>query len=260
MSAFQEYRTSVAEAREWFEKSHSAVFSSYDVLNQGFVELSRCLQLGRDSSDKTHISLAPLLFILQRQAFVALDSLASRQAYQAWLIVRPGIESALFIGKWIDDIENYRIWDAREQDPKRYTREYSGNKLRSDSLPCSAEIQTSLKTINDLFAHPNPDYYQRHTSVRPVGEMVQLELKFFDSDEFHWASVLGMLHLLIRIQDSLARAFAGLFVNIEHSPDRYGLKGFVVQHRRAALEAAKAGKLESQVINEIGLWHLAADA
>src|SRR5688572_25036823 len=109
MSAFAHYRQSVEGARAWFNENHGSVLTACDVLNEGFGQLGRCLQVGRDCDNHTHISLAPLLLILQRQSFVALDMLASRQAYQAWLVVRPGIESGLFIGKWMDDVENYLV-------------------------------------------------------------------------------------------------------------------------------------------------------
>jgi hypothetical protein len=260
MGEIEKYRESVNRARTWFSENHAGVLTSFDILSAGYAELGRCLQLGRDAQDKTHVSLAPLLLIQQRQAFVALDMLASRQAYQAWLIVRPGVECGLIVGKWLDDIENFHVWQRRLEDPKSYSREYSGTKLISRSLPRSKDLQGSLKRINDLFAHPNPDYYLRHMDTQLVDDGVLVELKFFDSDDFHWASVLGMLHLLILMQDSLARALAVLFVNLDHEPDSYGLQTFQHAHRSAAVDAAGSGTPMSQIIYEIGLWHLAPDA
>lgn len=83
MAAFEDYRAAVATNRAWFDQHHGDVVASCNVLNDGFGELGRCLQIGRDNEGHTHVSLMPLLLILQRQAFVALDTLASRQAYQA---------------------------------------------------------------------------------------------------------------------------------------------------------------------------------
>lgn len=261
MGAFEQYRASVSAARTWFNENHANVLDSCNVLNKGFTELGRCIQIGRDAQNNTHVSLLPLLMILQRQAFVAIDMLASRQAYQAWLVVRPGIESGLFVGKWLDNVDNYGVWIERAKDPKRYAKEYSGAKLRSKSLTKSAELQTSLKTINDLFAHPNPDYFLRHVKTQPTEDgSIYLELKFFDWDEFHWASVLGMLHLLLVMQDSLARAFAQVFVNVEHDPDGYGLRAFQRLNQDAAGQAAGEGPLMSQIVYDIGLWRLASKA
>ena len=261
MAAFEDYRAAVAANRAWFDQHHAAVVASCSILNDGFGELGRCLQIGRDKEGYTHISLAPLLLILQRQAFVALDTLASRQAYQAWLLVRPGIESGLIIGKWLDSVENYDIWQRRKENPKAYATEYSGAKLRSKSLPRSKQLQIALKTINDLFAHPNPDYYGRHTETRPTDDdQILLELQFFDSSEFHWASVLAMLHLLISMQDSLAQAFGDRFINLDHKPEGYGLSGFEAVHCEAAWEVALSHPTMSPIIYDIGLWRPAPNA
>jgi hypothetical protein len=255
MSEFADYRAAVAANRAWFNQHHAAVVESCDLLNRGFIALGEVLRLGRDADGHSHISLAPLLLILHRQAFVALDTLASRQAYQAWLLVRPGVESGLIIGKWLDNVENFAIWTNRKKEPQRYAKEYSGTKLRSNSLPQSAALQIALKTINDLFAHPNPDYYGRHTETKPLKDgQILLEVQFFDSEQFHWASVLGMLHLLIAIQDSLARAFANRFINVNHDPDMYGLSGFQSTHLDDARKAAEVDYRLAPIIYDIGLW------
>jgi hypothetical protein len=206
-------------------------------------------------NNKTHVSLVTLLWICQRQAFVALDSLASRQAYQAWLLLRPGIESVLIMGKWVEDVANFHVWQNRFSSPKKYRKKYSGRALASRVLPRSAEIQKSLSTINDHFVHPNFEYYMRHTRVAErENRSVQVTLRFFEDDEFHWASVLGMLHLLIVIQQSLSMMFADTFVNVEVGPEGYGLEQFERLHWQQALEVAGTGTTASMIIHDIGLW------
>jgi hypothetical protein len=255
MGAFEQYRESVEESRAWFFRQHAAVAASFEVLNTSFDELGHCLQVGRDSNNKTHLSLAPLLLIGQRQAFLALDALASRQAYQAWVLLRPGVEAALVMGKWMEDLENYKIWNRRAADPNAYRKAYTGKALVSSVLPRSSEIQESLKTINDLFLHPNPDYYMRHTAISEMADgVVELKLRFFDDDEFHWASILGMLHLMIVMQESLARMFGAKFVNLDVRPDRYGLSRFEAAHAGAAATAAKSDATVTTLIYDIGLW------
>lgn len=241
--------------RAWFLENHGGIVASFQVLDTGFTELTRNLQVGRDANNKTHISLAPLLMILQRQSFVALDALSSMQAYQAWVLIRPGLESALVMGKWMEDVAHFHTWDRRLEDREKYSKTYSGKALRSTSLPRSAELQSALKAINDSFAHPNQDYYLRHVGVAELeGGNIELKLHFFDDDSFHWASVLSLLHLLIVTQDSLARMFAKRFVNLDIRPDRYGLSGFEDQHRDAAQIAAAVGPTEAYIIRELGLW------
>ena len=255
MGAFKRYRESVEESRAWFFEQHAAVAASFEVLNSGFDELGRCLQLGRDANNKTHVSLAPLLLIAQRQAFLALDALASRQAYQAWVLVRPEIEAALVMGKWMEDLANFHIWDQRSADPQAYRKAYTGKALVSSALPRSFEIQVSLKTINDLFLHPNPEYYLRHTGITELDDgNIELKLRFFDDDEVHWASILGMLHLLIVVQESLAWMFGSKFVNLDIRPDCYGLASFEAAHAHAAAQAASSGTTAAVIVHDIGLW------
>lgn len=229
----------------------------FQLLDTGFTELARTLQVGRDANDKTHVSLAPLLMTLQRQSIVALDALSSMQAYQAWVLVRPGLEGALYTGKWMEDAANFHIWDRRFEDPERYRQAYSGRALRSTSLPRSAELQGALRAINDSFAHPNQDYYLRHVGVAELEDgNIELKLYFFDGDSFYWASVLSLLHLLIVTQDSLARMFAKRVVNLDIRPDRFGLSSFEDQQREAARAAAAVGPTEASLIRDLGLWDL----
>jgi hypothetical protein len=250
------YRASVDAARAWFTLHHSAVDDSFEVLNSRFEELGKCLQHGRDAQNHTHVSLAPLLLICQRQAFIALDLLRSRQAYQAWLILRPGIEAVLIMGKWVEDVRQYLIWQNRHKNKKEYSKQYSGSGLETKALPNSKQIRRSLSTINDYFAHPNTDYYFRHTKLTDLeDENIELELKFFDDDGFHWASVLGMLHLLITVQESIAKMFFLTFVNVDVRPEGYGLKVFEDAHNGAATTAARRGSIERAIIYDIGLWN-----
>jgi hypothetical protein len=74
------------------------------------------------------------------------------------VLLRPGIEAYLIIGKWIDDPATAEIWKNRRNDWKNYQKTYSGPALRSRSLPMSDQIQTILSIVNDDFVHANPDY------------------------------------------------------------------------------------------------------
>lgn len=258
MGSVSDYQRSVAESQAWFRANHANVATAFQVLDQGFEKLGQLLQSGRDADNKTHVSLGPLLMLLRRQAFVALDALTSRQSFQAWLLVRPGIESALFMGKWMDSVENYQAWDGKSANWKRYQAIFSGGALVSKSLPGSHHIQLALKSINDAYAHPNPDYYMRHLRYsRMANDDILVELKFFDEDWEHWASVLGLLHLLIVVQDALAKMFAARFVNCDVVADDYGLTRFQSSHAIKAREAAAVNSQAAFIVNDLGLWHLA---
>ena len=255
MSALEQYHASLERSRAWFAKNHPAIEPTFELLNTGFNELARCIKVGRDAQDNTHVSLAPLLFIAQRQTVVALDSLASQQAYQAWIILRPGLESGLIIGKWVEDVKNFTIWQNRLQNRKAYQRAFSGPGLAATVLPRSAELRESLSGINDNFIHPNIDYYMRHLRLTDLpNESIEMKVHYFDDHDFHWASVLGMIHLVIVLQECLAKMFAETFVNIEVRSEGYGLADFELKNRSAALAAAAKGQAERTIVHEIGLW------
>lgn len=255
MSALDEYRASLDGMRNHFLAQQPMVVEAFRILGSGFDALSEALQHGRDSDDKTHVSLAPLLFILQRQVFVALDALSSQQAYQAWVLLRPGIECPLIMGKWMDDVRNYHIWVERRSNPKAYRDTYSGRGIISTSLPRAADIQAALKAINDSFLHPNPDYYSRHTRLRELdGGSIELKVEFFDDESFHWSSVLAILHLLIVVQESIGSMFDSRFANVHLPIENFGRSGFVQNHESAAAKAADAGPEDAYVIHDLGLW------
>jgi hypothetical protein len=260
MGTLDEYRTSLKHSRHWFEENHPAVRAAFQTLDDGYGLLSRLLRDGRDSAANGYLEGTLLLLVLQRQSFVALDALSSVQAYQAWLLVRPGVESALIIGKFFDDPANKDAWFRRHHDPKEYRRRFGRGGLSSTSLPNSGRIQVALSAVNDSFVHPNPLYVLRHTGItnRQSGS-VEVELQFFDQDSFLWASVLAMLHLLITIVDSLAKRFTGRFVNIDTIPERFGLEEFRTGHVDAVRQALREDLTLGDILITIGLWDLVGE-
>jgi hypothetical protein len=154
-------RAHFAEAYPYAVEAFNAAFSAFGTLGEQ-------LRTGRDATGKSHISLAPFYFILQRQTAIAFDAVSANQAYAAWVAVRTGVESSLIIGKWVDDKRNADIWERRFVDRKAYQAAYQGKALRSTSLPRSDEIQGALTAINDRFLHPNPEYYKRHLTMKPT--------------------------------------------------------------------------------------------
>jgi hypothetical protein len=171
------------------------------------------------------------------------------------------LECALIMGKWMNDVGNYHIWINRNEDPEAYRIAYSGKKMVSKSLPRAQDLQQVLKAINDAFVHPNPEYYARHITVNSLeaGE-TEIRLEFFDDHDLHWASVLGLLHLLILTQVSVAKMFDDRFVNVGIEPEHFGLAGFETQHREQAAAAAAVGERERHIIRNLGLWDLASEA
>jgi hypothetical protein len=165
MTEMTRYLEAREKNRELFAKAYSSVLQAFEVSVQGFALLAQQLRDGRDENGKSHVRLGPFFFIMQRQVMAAYDALMSRQAYLAWVTVRPGVECALIMGKWIDDKANADIWSNRFDDRAAYRKAYEGKGLESRALPRSVAIRKALSEINDLFVHPNPMYYYRHLEL-----------------------------------------------------------------------------------------------
>jgi hypothetical protein len=212
---FAEYIEAREANRQSFAQAHADVLQAFEVAVRAFAILGEQLRDGRDKENKTHISLAPFYFILQRQAIAAFDAVSASQAYQAWVALRTGIESALIMGKWVDDKKNADIWERRFENPKPYRATFQGSGLESRSLPDSKLIRLALSHINDDFLHPNPKYYYRHLSTNTLPDgRISLELDFFDKTEDVYAAILSILHLVATVQDRLAQMFAAMFVGV----------------------------------------------
>jgi hypothetical protein len=253
---FGEYVVARDANRAHFAETYPYAAEAFNAAFSAFGALGEQLRTGRDVAGKSHISLAPFFFILQRQTATAFDAVSANQAYAAWVAVRTGVESALIIGKWVDDKRNADIWERRFVDRKAYQTAYQGRALRSRSLPRSDKIQGALTAINDRFLHPNPEYYKRHLTMKPTpsGDIL-MELNFFDDQVGVETGLLGILHLNAVVQDSLAALFGNLFVGCKkldvHLAD---LEAKGADFRR------KLGEHDPEtetILTEIGLWNAA---
>jgi hypothetical protein len=206
------YRSSLAYNREIFLIEHGSIFKEFSTIDENFVELAKFPQRMRDTQGESYASMVPFLLLLQRQSRAAFESFAVYQAYQAWVVLRPGVEALLMIGKFLDDPKLVGIWQDRREHPAAYRRAFSGKELRSVGLPASDKIQAVLSKINDDFVHANVDYFYRHLGMDagdPVDATILLD--YFDKAEFLEAHVLAFLHLLLVMQGSLSGLFAKLF-------------------------------------------------
>lgn len=206
------YRAALTYNREVFLIEHGELVKALSTIDDNFSALIEVLRTRRDANGKSYVSLIPFVFLLERQSHAAFDAFAAYQSYQGWVLLRPGIEALLIIGKWVDDPANATIWQNRKRDWRAYHKAYSGPSLRSNSLASSDRIQSVLSKVNDDFVHANPDYYDRHLKVG-VEEpgCVSFWLGYFDEDVPQEAHVLAFLHLLLVMQEALASLLAHLF-------------------------------------------------
>ncbi len=227
-------------------------FLEYRAALASLVELPRTR---RDSEGNSHVSPVPLLLLLRRQAHTAFDVLSADQSHQAWLLLRPGLEAALILGKRVDDPENATIWQNREKNRAAYRKVYTGKALQSASLPGSDRIQMVLSRINDRFVHANIDYYHRHLDVGPgTPGHVSVLLNYFEDDPLQLANVLAFLHLLLVVQDALLGLFNKLFATQASLPSPLKLFEDTFGERLGELTREKSEY--STVLTELGAYSL----
>jgi len=248
-----EYHTARIFNREVFLLNYSFAFHAFTQIDQNFLLLADVVRSRRDKSGHGHVSFVPFFLLMQRQARSAFEALTFHQSYEAWVLLRVCIESALIMGKWVDDPEYARVWRERLERPKEYRRAYAGTALQSRSLPRSVSIQTVLARINDDFIHANPTYYHRHVDARPMDDQhFGLLLSYFDQKADVEAHIYAILHLIVVIQDSVLSMLRALFPDIDELS--VGLRNFEKEFSERVQEFIQRQPDHKTTLVDLGLW------
>jgi hypothetical protein len=253
LDAILQYRGAIDYNRAIFLLMHNWAFSAFSKIDAGFSRLSDLLCHHRGPEGKSRVSFIPFLLLMQRQARSSFERLSSSQSYEAWVLLRPCLESALILGKWTDDVAFARIWEKRSVDREAFSKAYSGKSLRSKSLARSVELQQVLSRINDDFMHANLAYYTRHTQVGPLDEKnVGVVVNYFDTDIDNAAHTLAMIHLLVVVQESVLTLFTSIFGTLPLKS--MGLSSFEEAYGARPKDLLKSSPRHEVVLRELGLW------
>lgn len=239
--------------REAFLLNHPAIFQAFSIIDDNFGRLLDPLIHQQDKDGHSHVSLGPMLTLMQRQCRVAFELLMTGQSYQSWVLLRPCLEFGLIIGKWVDDPKNATVWERRRSDPKRYRQEYSGTHLQSKSLPRSDDLRGVLSQINDDYMHANESYYSRHMSMSQCdSNTLKVKVSYLDSNVDQEAHVYAVLHLLLVLQNSLAELLVELFPGVDQID--IGLTNFEEKYQQRAQEIMRGRNEHMQTLTKLGLW------
>jgi hypothetical protein len=247
-----QYRSVLAYNREVFLVEHGGLIKALSAIDGNFSTLIEAPRTKRDSDGKSYVSLIPFLLLFQRQSRAAFEAFAVHQSYQGWILLRPGIEAVLIIGKWVDDPANAKIWENRKADWKAYQKEYSGQSLKSKSLCSSDRIQGVLSKVNDDFVHANPDYYSRHLKAA-AGDpgYVNFWLDYFDEDPIQEAHTLAFLHLSLFMQRALSDLLGHVFSGTIRLPS--SLACFNSRFGARMTELASRSNEAATILEQLGL-------
>lgn len=251
------FRAMLEKNRQVFSLQHAYAYFAFFGVCEALDRVGRRLQTGRDANGKSHVSLLPFLLIVQRQSMNAFEALASCRSYEAWVLVRPAIEAALIMGKWVDDPENAAIWSSRETRKTEYIKTFSGKTLISSSLPRASDIRAVLERLNDEFVHANEPYYSRHTSAEPLpGGDIFLRLEFFDESQDIEPHALAFLHLMLIVADALDAMLATTLPATGPHKPAIGVLERELDER--ASRARAADPAHETTLDRLGLWLQAA--
>jgi hypothetical protein len=251
----KEYGQAAIQNREIFLSKHGRDFAEFEKLLQSLQAIWLRVARERDRNGKSHVGLSLLSNILIRHSAFGFQQLITYQSFLAWLCLRPGLESLLIIGKWVDDPATARTGMNRNKNPRAYRDVFSGRNLVSASLPEAKRLRYVLTQLNDQFVHPNPYFAYRETNLRPVdAQTAQLATRYFDDrGELHEAHLLAYLHLLETIVISSDRLLGSIFG--EHTATAVSAEeSFVKRESVRARSLAGGDPVAKKIMEDLGLW------
>ncbi len=209
--------------RDIFLLNYGQEFQAFEDSDARLQKIAELISKKRNDQNESIVGLLPFLLIILRQARNAFNCLSRYQSYESWIVFRPALESALTIGKFLDNPANAdlwrdrkQIWENRKKDKEKYERykkEFEKDDLIPNSLPQGKEFRQLLSRINDEFMHMNYDYFTRNLSVQGMGaQSVFVKVSFTDDDPHeHEACLLSFLHMYRLLIKSLGQAVASKY-------------------------------------------------
>lgn len=250
---FLDYAATQVRNRETFFLNYGNDFRAFSYQIDTLLAIWSRIGTEKDLLGRLHTDILLFANILFRHAILGFQHIASYQSYLAWLVFRPGLEAFLFLGKFVDDPTNAKIWKERLINHKEYQKTFSGKGLLSKSLPRCNDFRDVLTRLNDGFMHPNLDFTYRDMGINDAGEKLTLVIQFFDvnSDEHegHLLAYLNLLDQILLASESLVNVLYGRQSNA--SSFRHT---FAEAKEERATNLSLHSSTAKKVMEEFGLW------
>lgn len=170
--------------------------SLFTKLDQQILDMSRHLNLLPTLTEKdAFFFIGSFLLMAQRQMRNSFTLLLRRTSYDAMLLFRVGLESAVFAYRIFKEPALLEAWARKNENWKDFSQRFRRDEIPSD-MPFKENIQEQLDRLNDYWAHPNIDYF----STALKFEAGEIKVHFFDHNEptFH-IILLSFLDLCLKI-------------------------------------------------------------
>ncbi len=253
MGELSDYYSVQISNRQVFDKNFPSDITEFNALLSRLQEIWARVGTVRGLSGQSHAGLLPFANLLLRHFIFGFEHLSCYQSFLAWLTFRPGLESLLIIGKFVDDPANAKIWLDREVNPGAYRQVFSGTALESRSLPKSAQFRQVLSRLNDQFHASKPRVHvprilccddQRRANNRSA-------ILRCDSDlhEAHLLAYMNLTDIIVTSCNDLVNSICGA-TGIASQTQSYGSRGL---QRAAQFSKEPTAK---KVLQDLGLWIL----
>ena len=159
---------------------------TYDDIDKHFKELHvhLCALPNLTSKDATYV-IGLLMLITLRQMRNAFYLFLRRMSYDAMLLFRVGLESAVFAFRIFKEPRLANVWASKNENWREFSENFRRKEFPND-IPYKEQTREILDSLNSYWAHPNIDYFSSSVIFPEKGEETEkkeIQLHFFDHKE-----------------------------------------------------------------------------
>ena len=201
-SDFLNYNATSIFNRDAFFINYCEEFFCFEDTYTRLDNISYLISHKTDDQGKLMDLLVPFVVIILRQSIISFDFLTRYNTSNSWLVFRPALEAILFIGKFLDNGDNFALWRDKRDRYKEYKKEFEGPRLAPKSLHHGERFRQLFSKINDEYMHTNYDYIKNNISHRSLDDgRILLGISYTGTSEAcieaHLYSFLHVYHLMV---------------------------------------------------------------
>jgi hypothetical protein len=136
------------------------------------------------SQDYTYL-LGLLMLISLRQMRNAFFLFLRRMSYDAMLLFRVGLESAVFSYRISKEPTLSKVWSLKDENWREFSEKFRSREF-PDGMPFRDEVREQLDLLNNYWSHPNIDYFSATVALpdkKKGPSDKEMKLHFFDHRE-----------------------------------------------------------------------------
>lgn len=176
-------------------------------------------QLPEFTARDSFFFVGTFMLIAQRQMRNGFALLLRRMSYDGLLVLRPGLESAVYAYRLFREPALLDVWANRNEYWKEFSQKFRWADYPED-IPFRDELKEEIDRLNDYWAHPSINYFSNTVVIKGSQP---LRVHFFDHDdaEFHLV-LLWCLRCCLHVLAVFRKIMGGRFpVFLTSTEDEY---------------------------------------